>query len=351
MTEQEMQRLVDAGLSFPPFRITARNDLDFGAMPASQRPERVLNISFEGGASRDFAVEIKRSSGLANLRTAIMSAKALAYANANRALLPLVVVPYLRPQAIDELVREQVSGLDLSGNGVLYVPGAWFGYRTGAKNRNPETAPSASPYRGEQSIVCRALLSADAFENQAAIVKVLAEFKVNASTVSKVLTALAEDLLVTKKPRIAVQRRNDLLDRLAENYRPPVVRAMRRIRLDLTPAVKQRMAENAARSNLWYAVSSPERYTVAPSGTDTQRVLAGDGLRLMDGVDYREDDRFPTIELVDVDARFPFYGREFADGIWWTSALQEYLTLARSGKRERQIAESMRPRLVAPERA
>src|SRR5260370_3403080 len=43
---------------------------------------------------------------------------------------PIVVAPFLSTEQLDALLAQGVSGLDLCGNGVLWVPGELFVYRT-----------------------------------------------------------------------------------------------------------------------------------------------------------------------------------------------------------------------------
>ncbi len=346
LTEKAALNELESKLRFPPFQITVRNDKDFGSMPMSQRPDAILNIRYEPAGSYGFAVKYKSTGGLANLRVAILTAQAIAYAN--KGLFPLVLMPFLREEALDELVRQQVSGLDLSGNGVLYVPGVWFGYRTGEKNQFPSTLPKSSPYRGEQSIVGRALLIQNEFATQSALVQYLTEFTVTNSTVSKVLSTMAEDLIVRRKPRITLERPDVLLDRLTENYRPPKTRKVQRIRFDLTDDVKAKMAANTWDTQIRYAIESPDRYTVAPSSGAMLQILTNDWERLMKDIPYQSDVRFANVELTEIDARFPFFGRELINGLWYTSPLQAYLTLSLGGKRERQIAATLRAQLLTP---
>ncbi len=343
-TETSILDDLQSKLSFPPFTIRVRKDMDFSALPPDQRPDAVLNIEFPENGSRDFALTYKSVGGLANLRVAIMSAQALAYASKH--LLPLVVVPHLRPDALAELMRQRVSGLDLNGNGVLYAPGSWVGYRTGEKNQYPSTAPISSPYRGEQSIVCRALLAKRSFDSQSDMVRALEAFEIRASTVSKVLSVLAEDLIVRKKPRIILERPDILLDRLRENYRPPKILSTQRLRLIFTDTAKATMAANAAAARVWYAMSTPDVYTLAPSGDSTRPIFTTSAQNLMNGVSYEPDDRFPNIVLIETASRFPFFGRVNVDEFWRLSPLQEYLALSQQGKREREIAETLRPGLL-----
>lgn len=337
--------MVERGLVFPPLVLRIRRDVDWGSTPERQRPDWVLNIEFEGG-SKNFAARYKGSAGLKNLRLALMEAQSLAYTSKAYNMEPLVIVPYLNTEALNELVAQKTSGIDLCGNGVIYA-GTWFAYRTGAKNKFPSSAPVKSPYRGEQSLVTRALLSQRVFKTQQEIVVSLSQFDVAASTVSKVLRALEEELMVEKKPAIRALRPGALLDALRENYRAPKIQRTKRMRRMTQDDAYQRLADNAERLGVLYAVSSPERYAVLPGSSNVVRVFTNDAKSLLAGIDLVEDDRFPELEVLEIESRLPFLGRENENGRWWTSPLQEYLALSNGGKREQETAETIRPRILA----
>ena len=344
-TDDQVRELVERGLEFPPFVLRIRRDVDWGDTPEGRRPDWVFNISFEG-ASFDFGAQYTSSAGLKNLRLALMEAQSSAYFNKARGIEPLVVVPYLNPEALNELVAQKTSGIDLCGNGVLYARN-WFAYRTGAKNKFPSSAPVKSPYRGEQSMVTRALLSRREFKTQQEIVDNLKVFNVAASTVSKVLAVLEEELMAEKKPAIRALRPGALLDALRENYRAPKITSTRRMRRVTQDDVYKRLADNAQRAGVLYAVSSPERYAVLPGSRDVMRVFTNDAKSLLAGIDLEENDRFPELEIQEIESKLPFFGRESENGRWWTSPLQEYLELSSGGKREQEAAVSIRARILS----
>ena len=71
---------------------------------------------------------------------------------------PMVQVPYLSPERLSELEREQASGIDLCGNGVVIVPGRLWIVRSGRPNEYRDSRPLNNPYSGRSSLVGRALL-------------------------------------------------------------------------------------------------------------------------------------------------------------------------------------------------
>ena len=58
-----------------------------------------------------------------------------------------------------ELEKEQVSGVDLCGNGIVMVPDRMTVMRTGFPNQYPESRPLSNPYRGRSAMVARMLLT------------------------------------------------------------------------------------------------------------------------------------------------------------------------------------------------
>jgi len=83
--------------------------------------------------------------------------------------LPMIVLPYLRENQLNKLQERQVSGLDLSGNGVVIVPNKLLVLRTGNANRFPDSAPTKYAYRGTTSLVSRAFLCRAEYDSLADI--------------------------------------------------------------------------------------------------------------------------------------------------------------------------------------
>ena len=97
-SESDARGVVERGLSFPPFKIaiipqTRRED----ATP-SQLADWTLAIDIDG-ITRKFAVEYKGIGGMASLGAAIVQARALAYTNQQLQLRPMIMMPYLSPEA------------------------------------------------------------------------------------------------------------------------------------------------------------------------------------------------------------------------------------------------------------
>ncbi|MEO7997267.1 MAG: hypothetical protein ABI852_07465, partial [Gemmatimonadaceae bacterium] len=228
----------------------------------------------------------------------------------------------------------------------IYVPGGWFAYRTGAPNKYPDSARIVSPYRGNQSIVARAFLARPAFSKQTELVSYLSDLGVAPSTVSKMLVALEQDLLITKKPDIRVVRPDALLDRLREDYSAPTSRRSEKVRLLESESAWAQINKNAAEPRVRYAISNPERYTVLPRSSSALRVFTNDINALLTDLEYSPDERFPTLELIETESRVLFFDKRFTMDRWWTSPIQEYLELANGSKREAEAAVAIRKQIV-----
>ena len=343
LTYQEVSRIVSSGIAFKPFDVANEATLAEQLLEGRARPDFVFSISWEG-QTRRFLVESKPALGLASLQGAIGQAKAMAYSNPS--YLPMVLLPYLRREALDALVDAQVSGLDLCGNGVIYVPGLWFAHRTGAPNQYSDSSPIVSPFRGNQSIVARAFLRKPEFSNQKEIVEYLRESGIAPSTVSKMLVALEENLLISRKPIIRVVRPDALLDRLREDYTPFTRRRVEKVRLVDGESAWKRINDNTAGKEVQYVISDPQRYTVLPSNTSTRRIITNNADALLSGIAYTLDERFPTLELIETDSRTPFFDKRDTNGYSFTSPIQEYLELANGSKREADAANVIRNQIL-----
>jgi hypothetical protein len=71
---------------------------------------------------------------------------------------PMLIMPFLSEQQLQELEQEGISGIDLCGNGVVVVLGTFAVFRTGRKNRFSSSAPIKNIYRKNSSMVGRVFL-------------------------------------------------------------------------------------------------------------------------------------------------------------------------------------------------
>jgi hypothetical protein len=265
----------------------------------------------------------------------------------------MVIVPYLSPRALDRLNEEKVSGLDLSGNELVIVPGEWFVRSTGAKNRFPAGASIKNVYRGASSLVARVFFARPEFSS---VQGVLGEIRSRGGrttlpTVSKALRGLEEDLVVGREANIQLLQPDRMLDLLLENYRNPVVRRRRRIKVSDRVGSLQKFAHNARESDVYVAGDLPSRYVIFPTSEDMVRVYTSSIEAITQGVELQETSRFPNVELIETEDQTVYFDPNDEEGFPWISALQTYLMLATGGKREQEAATQIRSDLVGATRS
>lgn len=327
----------------PPFRVTERTQQPPSAPDSAGRGDAIIGLEWAGKQTR-FKVEFRTVATPKRIELALSQ---LRWASPRSELPVLLVAPYLNAEAFERLVAENVSGIDLSGNYAIVVPGQWLVLRTGAKNRYPSSAKIKNVYRGKSALVCRALIIDGEFASADAIrTKLKPTASISAGTVSKVLSRLEEELLVERDGRIRLLQPGKLLDNLTANYAGPKERGSVTGKID-SPDVLERLAENADRSGARYAVDSPARYTVMPGSDPITRIFADSIAKLLGDVRIDTMSRFPNVALVETADSAVYYDRRAIDGVFWTSPLQAYLELATGGKREQQSALAIREDLMA----
>ena len=184
--------------------------------------DALLAVAFNGAADTErFSVKCKSRSTKDDFRQATRQAAD----NAKRlGCHPLIFLPYLSPDRLAELESMAVSGIDLCGNGIVYVPNRICVVRTGQPNLYPDSRPVANPFRGRSGLVARMLIEKPYWETLSELTETIekhAQLKgPSLSQVSKTISAYAEELLVLKDGntiRLADPIR--MLDQLGKNWR------------------------------------------------------------------------------------------------------------------------------------
>lgn len=274
----------------------------------------------------------------------------LKYYETRELISPLIVAPYLNEATIAELARREISGIDLSGNYLLIVPGELFVSKSGLPNKFPSNAPIKNIYRGTSSIVGRVFFSKPEF---ASVTEVLWEIKhlsgaTTLSTVSKVLKTLQDDLIISRRETIKLIDPGGLLKRLSENYRPPSVIRRKLIKAAEPKNILFDLSENCDDLDLLSAVEEPSRYAVFPRAGIPTRMYVENLDKAMARIEFEETDRFADLELVEVREAAVYFDRRLdqTNGIFFTSPLQSYLDLKSGGKREQDVAKQIEEDLL-----
>ena len=349
-TEKEMlDQLRDGKIALPPLSFRF---LGFEVVQGEDRGfDAIVEASWQRKTAK-FAVECKALStpkafqgGVNMLKTATLP----------KGTFPMLFVPFLTEQQLKQLEREEISGIDLCENGVVFVPGKFAVSRSGGKNRFPASAPIKNIYRKNSSMVGRAFLACAGYKT---VQEILAEVNqrnilvnrwdkkpMSLSTVSKALKTLEEDLVVTRKPTIRLLQPDKLLEKLNENYEFPTVR--QRVRLKLPEesgnvlGLLSRQSQELDVPFVALGTSSVTRYAVMQRG-EMLSVYCPRADSLLEGLPDSQSVRFPNLEVVETeDETVYFDGRREGD-FWWASPVQVYLELMSGDKRDQETAEQVK---------
>jgi hypothetical protein len=311
---------------------------------AGRRIDALVRLHWES-ATYDFAVEYRRRSTPQALQEAI---RKVLVGDRPEGARPMVVAPYLSENHLDVLDQEGVCGVDLCGNVLIHIPGRLLIYRTGQPNLFPHSDPIKNVYRGVSSTVARVFLLQPRFESVTRIRDVVwwRGVEVSLPTVSKVLKALQEDLIVSREGgEIRLIQPEKLLDRLVENFKSPDIRRYLHAKVPYDrEALIQRLNEQAGRYDVHWALSglgSATRYGVM-AVPEVLSIYCTDQHRLLTGVEARETDRFPNLEVIETRDPTVYFDRRVEEGCPWASPIETYLELMRGDKRDRETAEQVR---------
>ncbi|HOW70442.1 MAG TPA: type IV toxin-antitoxin system AbiEi family antitoxin [Phycisphaerae bacterium] len=317
---------------------------------SNEGPDAVLQISWSGRSWR-FVAEFKRLSTPRLFQDAMGQARRY---GEKLGLRPLVVMPYLSAKQLDTLAAEGMSGFDLSGNGIIQVSGELLVYRKGEPNAYPASMPIRKVYQGASSMVARVFLARPGYDS---VSDVRAEIErrggnVSLSTVSKVLSALEDELIIRREGRSSrLIQAEELLDKLAENYtRPRATRVEQfswRVRdtdidRQVCAAGKQARVQvtvTGGASVNQYAVMAREK---------TMRFYCSD-LSALTGIlggRMEPTQRFADVELFETEEPQVYFDRREESGVAFASPVQCWLELQAGDKREQEAAQQVKERIL-----
>jgi hypothetical protein len=263
---------------------------------------------------------------------------------------PLLMVPFLSPEQLTELEECDLSGIDLSGNGIVTVPDKILIFRTGRPNKYPQSAPIKNVYRGASSLIGRTLLLRPSFPDSTALRTELLNRggSISPATVSKVIKALEEDLVVSRKGRsVGLIQPDKLLDRLSDEYRSP--RIKRRFTGQATQDVEGLLAglvsavqSGPTRLVLTGAYSSLRYSSMAREDTRSFYCTSLDAVLQSLGPLVQESTSFPDIELLETEDETVYFDIRQVEQMPWASPVQSYLELMAGDKRDRHTAAALR---------
>ena len=349
-TEKEMiEQLKKGKILLPPLSLRLLQDQP--KTDENLKFDAFVEASWQNRTAR-FSVEIKANWTPKVFQSAINLLKSSSLPQGYQ---PMLIIPFLSEQRLQELEREKISGIDLCGNGVVVVPGSFTVFRSGEKNRFTSSAPIKNIYRKNSSMVGRVFLLRSGYDT---VQEVCAEINrrnilirygdktpMSLSTVSKSLKVLEEDLIIERNDVIRLLQADKLLEKLSENYLPPKVKERVRLKVpEASGTILQLLLTESRELGLPLVAagtSSVTKYAAMQRG-DFLTVYCPRLERLLEKLPGNQSDRFPNLELVETDDETVFFDARQEGNFWWASPMQVYLELMAGDKRDRETAEQVK---------
>jgi hypothetical protein len=307
-----------------------------------------------------FLVEIKSKSTPQIIHNAIAQIKTSHERKHDPAMHPMIVVPYLSEERLQELEEAGVCGIDLCGNGIVNIPDRLTIFRTGNQNLYPDARPVSNPFQGKSAMVARAFFSEPVFINQKSKFDTLGELQqaiikagtpISLSQVSKAVSALEERRLIGSEGRaLYLLNPDQILAKLASAWK-----------LLLTPPTYLKLGENRMKKlkklnespDLKWAISgesSATHYIPFAQGGAIQIAVSNlsKAIELLEGEEERVPN-FADLELRQTDEPGYFFANQVDDhGIRWASLLQTWIELHNGDARQQDAARAIRNLIIAP---
>ena len=322
--------------------------------------DRAIDAMIEAAFHNDvaverFNVECKTRSTKENFRKATQQAAD----NAKRLdCHPLIFLPYLAPDRIAELESMAVSGIDLCGNGIVYVPNRICVVRTGQPNLYPDSRPVANPFRGRSGLVARMLIEVPQWETLSELTEAIekhAKLKgPSLSQVSKTISAYAEEMLVLKEINtIKLIDPVRMLDQLGKNGRLNPSGRIRYYRSSNGPLKLHELSSSPKLAWSLTGESSATRYCTIAQGGPIK--VAVSDLKLAESLlllTLESVPSFADIVLIETqdDAAF-FANEQDEDGVRYASRIQTWLELNAGDARQRETAKDLYQSIVKVSKA
>ena len=319
-------------------------------------------VPSEEGSDLDFKVEIgwgTNSVGFAARYSRQMTPKAFDAAlqslTDNARLggdAPLIIVPYLSPERLALLEQKGISGIDLCGNGIVTVPEKLFILRSGAPNRFTTSVPIKDIYQRTSSLVGKTLLLRPRYGSVGEVQKEIEARggKISLGTVSRILKALEEDLIVSRaNGEVRLIQPEKLLAGLTAQFERPAIRRTFTGKVSLPFSdIPSALVEAASREKVQIVATgegSVGRYAVMAKDP-VLPVYCGAIEPLLRHLPAVPDTLFPNLVLQETSDVTAFFDARLENGFYWASPLQSYLELMQGEKRDKETAEQIKKLLL-----
>jgi hypothetical protein len=271
---------------------------------------------------------------------------------------PLIFLPYLSPDRLAELESMAVSGIDLCGNGIVYVPNRICVVRAGQPNLYPDSRPVVNPFRGRSGLVARMLIEVHQWATLSGLTESIAKHSQlkgpSLSQVSKTISAFAEEMLVLKESNtIKLVDPLRMLDQLGRNWRSNPSGRSRYYRSSKSPLKLNELSSSSKLAWSLSGESSAARYcTLAQSGPIK---VAVSNLKLAESLLSLTPESIPSfadIVLIETQDEASFFANEQDEnGIRYASRIQTWLELNTGDARQRESAKDLYQSIISVSRA
>lgn len=257
-----------------------------------------------------------------------------------------VLVPYLTVEIVEFLKKEGLAGLDINGN-YFIMKDDLVAIRLDKKNNFPENKPIKNIFSRNSSIVGRLLLRQNKiYESVNEIYNEIQTFGGNIalSTVSKVLSELEDQLIISKKKsEIKLIQPLKLLMNLKIGYLNPSAKNIIKLKLPLNKAEAEDILDPYLVTRwIWSGEDSSGRYATTTEIYPMRIYFFGELKKNIiermteDGL---IDEKFYNCLLYQLEKNDRYV--LFDSNVRWSSKIQSYLELSHLGKREKEIAENI----------
>ena len=366
-TESEMLAQLKAGeISLSPVTLTMR---EISTRLGDTQYDAIADATWDDDKAA-FAIECKRLGTPKEFSGAVLQIQSWSLPDGT---FPMLLLPYLKPEQLDELEQLGISGVDLCGNGVITIPGRLKVFRTGQPNRFKSSATIKNVYRGKTSLVARIFAEQSSFPSLQSLREAIVERDflstsgltkpIGLSTVSKALKTLEQDLIIAREDdgSIRLLQRDQLLDKLQRNDEP----------LEAQETIKLKVKTNALWEWVGFYTNAPSGLTVLSGLSSTSKyavmqraeiyqLYTPDPIALakrMTGKGgasevppnenpAKETARFENVVLVKTKRPIDYFDVRVGERLGWASPLQTWLELMRGDKRDRETADQVRELLL-----
>ncbi len=349
LSRDVMLKLIESGqldLPFTSFCLISR-------VPQYPEMDAILKVTSRTW-HQDFALFCSLRSTPQSITTQMSRATRVAKIHA---LTPMILAPYLSEDILIYLEKEQISGVDLSGNGFILAPNFTI-WKSGNPNRYPDSQPIKNLYHGVSSCFVRALLLRGQFDS----LKELQEYtlahlyntvdpkistaRLSMGTASKVIQQLEEQSLIRRNGRVVqVVGAEDMMNGLLYNYTPPsecqisgiIDYPISEIQSRLTIDRHQMTDSSKGIKFISTGIGSASRYKLL-SGIDRTSLYVNNLDLALDLLNIKPTKVFPNIELIEEHNDMVYFDPRRDPDMIWASPIQTWIELKMGGPREKEAA-------------